>query len=371
MTHPTVFVSGATGKVGGLVARQLLAAGWSVRALVRQQDSRSESLRAAGASIAIADLTDAQALRAAMQGTQRAFFLPPFGPSLIHAATAFADAAQSARLESIVSLSQWLASPTHPSITTRMHWLSDRLMGRLPGIEHTIVNPGFFADNYLRTLPYAAHLGILPWLYGSGRNAPPSTEDIASVATHALMKPELHGGRTYRPTGPTLLSGHDMTRIISRVFSRRVIRMPMPFWMFLKAARIDGASIDEVAGFGHYAEDHRAGAFELGAPTSAVLDVTGRPPEDFETITRRYAAAPALQPTTGNRLRQLATFLWVPFNPGYDLKRHERTLRHARPLLSARAVESEIWRREHFLPPLSVADTRLLNRGISSRVTAI
>jgi NAD(P)H dehydrogenase (quinone) len=362
MTQPTVFVSGATGKVGGLVARQLLAAGWPVRALVRQQDSRSEALRALGASIAIADLTDADALRAAMQGTHRGFFLPPFGHSLIHAATAFADAAQSVRLESIVSLSQWLASPNHPSITTRMHWLSDRLMGRLPGIAHTIVNPGFFADNYLRTLPYAAHLGIFPWLYGEGRNAPPSSEDIASVATHALMKPELHAGRTYRPTGPELLSGTEMTQVISEVLGRRVIRMPMPFWMFLKAARIDGASIEEVEGYGHYAKDHAEGAFELGAPTSAVLDVTGRPPEDFATITRRYAAAAALKPTTGNRLRQLATFLWVPFNPGYNLKHYERTLRQLPPTRSAGAVGSEVWRREHLLPLQRSADTGPVSR---------
>jgi hypothetical protein len=146
--------------------------------------------------------------------------------------------------------------------------------------------------------------------------------------------------------------------------------MPMPFWMFVKAARIDGATIEELAGYGHYAEDHRDGAFELGAPTSAVLDVTGRPAEDFETITRRYAADPALRPTAINRLRQLATFMWVPFNPGYDLRRYERLLGISRPRQAAKAVASEIWRREHGLPPAPAARTALADRDAAGSATA-
>ena len=33
-----------------------------------------------------------------------------------------------------------------------------------PGVAHTIVNPGFFADDYLVTIGLAAHLGIFPWI---------------------------------------------------------------------------------------------------------------------------------------------------------------------------------------------------------------
>jgi len=65
----------------------------------------------------------------------------------------------------------------------------------------------------------------------------------------------------------------------------------------------------------YYIDDHSRGAFELGAPTTDVLEVTGRPREDFETIARRYAALPNNQRTFGNRLRRLAEFMMTPLSP--------------------------------------------------------
>ena len=50
-------------------------------------------------------------------------------------------------------------------------------------------------------------------------------------------------------------------------------------------------------------DDHKRRAFELGAPATDVLDVTGCPAEDFETIARRYVALPRNQRTLGNGLR--------------------------------------------------------------------
>ena len=60
----------------------------------------------------------------------------------------------------------------------------------------------------------------------------------------------------------------------------------------------------QIAG-GHHAEAYQRGAFELGAPTTDVLEVTGRPAEDFETIARRDAALPRNRRTLGNRVREL------------------------------------------------------------------
>ena len=38
-----------------------------------------------------------------------------------------------------------------------------------------------------------------------------------------------------------------------------------------------GMSIDVLSNVRYYIDDHKRGAFELGAPTTDVLDVTGRP----------------------------------------------------------------------------------------------
>ncbi len=58
MIRPTILVTGATGKTGGAVARQLLEQGWPVRAVVHSRDPRSERLDRLGAETVVADLYD-------------------------------------------------------------------------------------------------------------------------------------------------------------------------------------------------------------------------------------------------------------------------------------------------------------------------
>ncbi len=347
MTNPKMIVTGATGKTGSLVAAELIEAGYPVRAMVHREDARSARLQALGAEIVVADLSDVERVADALKGVQRAYFCPPFDPYMIQGAVAFAVAAREARLEHIVGLTQWLASPSHPSLMTRQLWLVDRLFSMTPGVAHTILNPGIFADAYLVMTGIAAHLGVFPWVFGRGRNAPPSNEDIARVAAAVLRDPARHAGKSYRPTGPDLLSAEDMAKAVGRAVGRSVRVVPTPAWMFMKSARLAGFPIDVVSGVRYYIRDHEEGAFEVGAPTTDVLDVTGRPPEDFETIARRYAALPQNRRTFGKWLREVAEFMVTPLRPGFDLDRYDRELRRPLPSAPQHAPESKVWRREH------------------------
>lgn len=347
MLKPKILVTGATGKTGSVVVAELLKAGYPVRAMVRREDSRSARLKALGAEIAVAEMTDVERIARTLNGVQRAYYCPPIDPYMIQGAAAFAVAAKEARLEHIVSLTQWLASPSHPSLMTRQHWLVDRLFSMTPGVAHTLVNPGFFADVYLATIGLSAHFGLFPWIYRNKRNAPPSNEDIARVAAAALMDSTRHGGKSYRPTGPELLGADDMAKAVSRAVGRPVRAVPTPAWVFLKGARMAGYPIDLLNNVRYYIDDHRRGAFELGAPTTDVLDVTGRPAEDFETVARRYAVLPRNLRTPGNWLREFAQFMIVPLSPGYDFDRYARELRVPFPSEARFATDSEIWRREH------------------------
>ena len=98
----------------------------------------------------------------------------------------------------------------------------DQLFASIPGIAHTIINPGMFADSFLRTIDFAALLGINPVLTGNGKAAPVSNEDIARVIAAALMAPERHAGKSYRPTGPRLLLGRDMGVVIAKVVGHHI-----------------------------------------------------------------------------------------------------------------------------------------------------
>ena len=366
MIKPRIVVTGATGKTGSVVVSELLKAGFPVRAMVRREDGRSARMKAQGAEIAIADMSDVERVADALRDVQGAYYCPPLDPYMIQGAVAFAVAAKEARLEQVVTLTQWLSSPSHPSLMTRQHWLVDRLFSMTPGVAHTIVNPGFFADAYLQTIGLAAHLGIFPWLYGESRNAPPSNEDIARVAVAALINPARHAGKNYRPTGPELLGAEDIAGAIGRALGRSVRVVPTPTWLFMKGARMAGLPIDVLSNVRYYIDDHRRGAFELGAPTTDVLDMTGRAPEDFETIARRYAAQPRHKRTAGNWLREFAQFMIAPLRPGFNLDRYDRELRRPFPSHPQVAPESKVWRREHGISDDARPATSVNRKGTSA-----
>jgi NAD(P)H dehydrogenase (quinone) len=348
MIRPKILVTGATGKTGAAVVSELLKAGYPVRAMVRREDTRAAALRARGVEIAVADIADAECVAAAMRGVQRAYWLPPYDPAMLTGAAVFATAAREARLESIVSLTQWLASPSHPAFLTRQHWLTDRIFATLPDIALTFVNPGFFADSpYLDTIGMAAHLGLMPWMFGDTLTAPPSVDDIARVAAVALMDPHKHAGRTYRPTGPTLLSGGDMAAILSRVFDRKVKPVPTPLWVFLKAAYRYGVPVALLSCMEHYVEEHRCGAFAIGAPNDHVERVTGRPAESFETVARRLATLPANQRSSSHTLSEFSRFMTVPFIRLPNMQRYLRGLQVVAPKSMKYVGDSDVWRREH------------------------
>jgi uncharacterized protein YbjT (DUF2867 family) len=373
VTKPTILVTGATGKTGSAVVAQLRERQWPVRAVVRTRDARSERLERLGADIVVADIFDYDALRAAMAGTSRAYFCPPFHPHMLQSAVTFALAAREAKLESIVGLTQWLASPSHPSLSTRQHWLADRLFALLPDVGLTLVNPGLFADSpYLALMRYAALLGVFPMpAQGTSRNAPPSTDDIARVAVAALIDPATHAGKTYRPTGPEMLSLDDMVGIVGHVLGRRVRHVPLPLWMFYKAARMDGYDPFSLIAFGDYMHELNSGTFAFNAPTSDVLAATGREPESFEVIARRYAALPQMQRTFSNVARALADFMTVPFRPGLDPGRYAKQLSLPMAPAPLYDLQSERWKLEHpqHAAPPDIARDVVRRKPLSSEET--
>lgn len=348
MTLPLILVTGATGKTGGAVVSQLLDAGYPVRATVRSRDARSAALDRRGVETVVADMFDPDQMVEALRGAKRAYYLPAFHPYMIQAAATFAVAARVARLEAVVQMGQWLSHRSHPAIMTRQTWLVDHLFAELRGISHTILNPGMFADNFLRTMDFAALLGVYPNLTGAGRAAPVSNEDMARVAVAVLKAPERHAGMSYRPTGPELLTGRDMARIIAGVVRHPVVPWDLPFWMFRKVAQQQRIDPLQISGFRHYVEEMRRGTFEIdGGVTDAVEQLTGRPAETFETTARRYAAMSFARPTVGNRLKAIANFNLAPFYPGYDLDRWERMLGFPKPPNPSLSIDDARWRESH------------------------
>lgn len=345
---PRVLVTGATGKTGGAVAAELLRRGMAVRAMVHKQDHRSERLRTSGAEIVVADYFDPGHWLNATKGIQNVYFLPLFHPFMIQGAAAFASAARQSGIEHIVQMTQWLSSPAHPSLHTRQLWLVEKMFSELSGIGHTIINPGMFADNFLRFIDFATLLRLYPYVTGESRCAPVSNEDIGRVVATVLEDPARHNGKTYRPTGPKLLSARDMAQIIAETIGARVLPVAIPFWMLKKTARMQGVSAFEISSFRFYVEDHKKGAFEFGGGVNSVVEeLTGTPAEDFSVTAARYAKMPFALPTLSNRLRAVWNFNRTPLYPGWNLDRFDRQHFFPEPPGARLAIDDADWKRSH------------------------
>jgi uncharacterized protein YbjT (DUF2867 family) len=335
--------------LAGAVVTELLAKGWPVRAAVRVRDARSDRLQRRGAEIVVVDIFDPNQLMDAMRGVQRAYYCPPYHPFVIQSASAFAVAARETGLEQIVGLSQWLAGPNHPALMSRQLWLIDRMFAALPSIAHTVVNPGFFADSpYMEMMPFAAHVGVFPLpVAGESRNAPPSVDDIARVAIAALLDPARHAGKSYRPTGPKLLTVTEMAAVMGHVVGHKVRHVRTPLWMFYKAAKEQGNKPILLSGLRHYFQDHDRGAFAVGAPNDTIRELTGKGAEDFETIARRHAALPESRQSFGARLAAFARFMAVPILPGIDPVTYDRAQEQPMPPTPHLALDDADWTASH------------------------
>jgi len=80
MKKPRILVTSAAGRTGSPAVLELLQKGFPVRAFVRRNDVRSETLRKAGADIFVGDLFDLSDLRRALVDVQRAYYCPPVAP---------------------------------------------------------------------------------------------------------------------------------------------------------------------------------------------------------------------------------------------------------------------------------------------------
>jgi uncharacterized protein YbjT (DUF2867 family) len=364
MQKPMILVTAATGKTGAATATELLQRGYPVRALVHRVDARSERLKRAGAEIAVGSLDDLVDVRTSLAGVQRAYFCPPLASGTLRRATLFAAVAQEARLEVVVALSQWVSDPLHPAMHAREKWLAAKVLEWIPGVDVVTVNPGWFADNYLAALEPIAQLGVMGLPLGDGLNAPPSNEDIARVIAGALVDPGPHVGKSYRPTGPRLLAPDEIAAIFGKVLGRRVAYQDAPLGLFLKVARALGIPDYVILQLSSFLVDYQRNAFGVGAPTDAVLEVGGSPPEDFETIVRRYAATSLLaKRTLGSKLRAGLNLLKALLTPAPDLAAVARRLEHPDLAHAAFAADSPAWRSSH-------EPTLVAGRGLGARIQA-
>lgn len=294
------------------------------------------------------DLAD---VRKSLQGIQKTYFCAPFSMNALQIGVNFAVAAEEQKLEAVVLMSQWLADPSNPSIHTRNTWLTDQIFSLMPNVSNVIVNPGFFADNYLAALEPIIDFGIMAMPFGNGLNAPPSAEDIAAVIFSIISNPSPHINKKYRPTGPKLLSPSDIAEIFGKVLNKKVRYQNVPVGMLNKVGKTLKLGKYEVEQLRWYMKEYQNNSFAYNAPTNVVLELTGKQPEDFETIVRRKLSA---DPNLVERgfMAKLSTGITLSkamIMPGYNPDKYAALHEFPKLKQTALASNSEEWKETHKL----------------------
>ena len=149
------------------------------------------------------------------------------------------------------------------------------------------------------------------------------------------------------------------------MLGRKVSYQNISMKMFSKALVAMGFPIRPHSQLRYYVDEFRRGAFEVGSTNNVILDIGGRPPEDFETIVRRYVAAdPRTKRTLGNKFRAIIGFMKILVSRAPDLDKYEQAQGH--PLLREPkfARDAAPWTATHDVPnafdvePESVVNSR-------------
>ncbi|HEX9086711.1 MAG TPA: SDR family oxidoreductase [Arthrobacter sp.] len=267
---PTLAVTGSTGHLGGLVARQLADAGSPQRLLVRDP-SRAPELE--GSVAGVVTYTDQVLAKAALEGVTTLFMVSAAeAEDRLQQHCTFVDAAAAAGVQHVVYTSFFGAAANCTFTLGRDHFATEEHI-RASGMDFT-----FLRDNvYLDFLPLlAGGDGVIRGPAGDGAIAAVARADIARSAVTVLRDPALHIGRTYDLTGPDDISLATAAGLLT-AGTGRTITFHHETLEEAYASRASYAAppwqVDA------WVSTYTAiAAGELAGPTSAVHELTGREP---------------------------------------------------------------------------------------------
>ena len=275
-----IAVTGATGGLGGRLARRLAERGVRQRLVVRDP-ARAPAL--AGAEVATGSYDDPGGLRRAFEGAGTLFMVSASeDPDRMRLHSNVVSAAGDAGVGRVVYTSFFGAAPDCTFTFGRDHWHTEELI-RASGLRHT-----FLRDNlYIDFLPLMVGAdGEIRGPAGDGRAAAVTRDDIADVAATVLLdETGAHDGRTYDMTGPEAFTLAEAAEELSRAAGRPISYHPETIEEAYASRASYGAPDWEVAGWVTTYVAIANG--DLDAVSGDVAAVAGHPPASLAEFLRR------------------------------------------------------------------------------------
>ena len=276
-------ITGITGKVGGIVARTLLAAGLPVRGVVRDAD-KGRPWAEVGCEVAVASIADADGLTKAFSGVDGVFLMTPPDfdpepgfPKTHEAIAAVKHALAAARPGNVVFLSTVGAHVAEFNLLNNSKITEEGL--RTVPVPVAFLRAAWFMENASWDMA-AAKTGIIPSFLQPLDHPIPmvATTDIGSTAAE-LLRESWTGLRIVELEGPRRYSANDVAVGFAEAVGHPVQMEPVPRETWEALFRLQGmkhplARIRMIDGFNQgWIDFERIGAeHRIGkTPLEAVL----------------------------------------------------------------------------------------------------
>jgi uncharacterized protein YbjT (DUF2867 family) len=248
----TVAVIGASGRQGGAQVRQLVKAGFAVKALSRSADPFHGEDRPDGVEVVSADLYDEASLVAAFEGAEAVFHTHPLRARADRAALVgnVGRAAKAAGVKRVVwNTSSWIPDRPGDAFTYVGNTEGINALWRT-GVGATVFGSVLFMDNLLTNWarPFIINEGRFVYAHRPETEANwISLDDVARIMIHSLDRPDMEGA-WINIGGPERLRPPELAAALTKALGRKVVYdacTPQEFGRHLANAYGDEMSRDE------------------------------------------------------------------------------------------------------------------------------